>query len=502
MANSHLLRIKACQIFLLDVEYLQTAFAFLLSITTFICWEKQHKYRYWYMRALETLNRFLVGILLFLVCIQASLLFVMKNMKDQAQVRLVENETTVEMECGKESFSEENYWDPLAHDYNFVKTCQDMDCEKSSLYWQDNTSQKNLHVVSVKSAPTMKWNEQDAGGTIKVRVTASKKPQVLALVSQTMHEWKLIVDKDANLEKIIVATPTIVWLDGVPEKTKIEYLPKDKMCSYPYAWEEVHNPDNQFRILIGALKKITGVFPSSFQGGTIGKEFVLPKSEELLRRSIASIEGTKAPSFASKVSWVRNDDRVVAQKVEETIGAEKTLVELPEKTEAVALASQGTLFISSNYYLQAWNSDSGKFETVHAPLTMSAVEDVTAIAPDKSNPYGVFVFNERHGGELYYYDHKKTDWTLVKSGIPAQLRALYYDSEEQKIYGLVGRGQNFTDIYMLSRDGAQFEKKPLVAKIPFDPIRWRWELAKPDGSLTLLMHTPLEPQGEPVRIAY
>ena len=194
-----------------------------------------------------------------MVGIQASLLFVMKNMKDQAQMRLVENKTELDIECGKDTFSEENYWNPLALEANMVKPCEDEPCSKSSIYWRDQNHEKRLHVISAKTAPPILWNNRnDSGGTIKVKVPASEKPQILALVSQNMHEWRLLIDKKANLEKIIVATPTVVWLDGVPEGTKIEYLPKDKMCSYPHAWEEIQNPDNQFRTLVGALKRISG----------------------------------------------------------------------------------------------------------------------------------------------------------------------------------------------------------------------------------------------------
>lgn len=458
------------------------------------------------MRTLEALNRILVGVLLFLVFIQAGLLLAMKNMKDQAQVRLVDNETKADLECGRDSFLEENYWNPLEKNVNFVKKCETAECEKASLYWQDNGDKTYLHVVSVKTAPPMRWDQQDAGGVIKVRVSASEKPQVLALVSQSMHEWRLIVDKQAHLEKVVVATPTVVWLEGVPEGVKIEYLPKQKMCSYPYTWEEIYNPDNEFRTLLGALKKVTGLETSSFQGAILGREFVLPKGEELLRRQIASIDGSdkkgedKSAHVQSPVSWERQADRVVAKSI---VLPDDTEIELPEKTAAVVGENENKLFVINHYRLQTWNDDTKKFVNVEAPLYLPSIEDLTAMALDPSNPSGgVFLFNERRGGELYYYDKGQDQWTLLTSGISGMIRTLYYAEKEQKLYGLVERARAFSELYVFARTGELQEKKPLTAKIPVDSIRWRWQMAKDEGRLTLWMHTPLVPAGHEFQIPY
>lgn len=428
------------------------------------------------MRALEAFNKVLVGILLFLVCIQASLLFVMKNMQDQAKVRLVENQTPLDIKCGDAPFSEENYWDPLARNYNTLKTCDGWDCDKSALTWRasEDSNPKNLHVISVKNAPPMRWNEQDAGGVVRVRVPASTKPQVLALSSQSMHEWRLTVDKKANLEKIIVATPTIVWIDGVPEKTKIEYLPKEKMCSYPYSWEEAHNPDNEFRLFVGALKKITGILPSSFQGALVGKDFVVPKPEELARREIASVvpESEVVSPAKSNVLWVRKEDRVVPQQaVVDEVQHEVAVV--PDKTQAVAGA-----FIVRKYRLHVWNANKKAYELVPVPRTLNPIDDITAIAADKNVAGRVFIFNEGNGGEIYSFEQSKNQWSLLKSGVPWAVRSLHYSPEEKKLYGLASRGRNFTHVLVFAEADKTIAKKPLLASIPFDPVRWSWEVVR------------------------
>jgi hypothetical protein len=415
-----LLREKACQKILPLVDSLQIKFALRVGIKTFSCSVFLHKYRKAFMRAIEALNKVIVGILLFLVCVQTGLLFAMKNMQDQAKVRLVENETKADLQCGGSSaFADSNYWNPLERDYNLLKACDGWACEKSALTWQGTQDEKSLHVVSVKSAPPMRWEQNDAGGVVQVRVHASEKPQVLALSSQSMHSWRLIVDENAKLEKIIVATPTIVWMEGVPEATKIEYLPKEKMCSYPYSWEEVHNPDNEFRLLMGALKKITGIMPVSFQGAIIGRDFVLPKDDDLSRREIASLvpERQLASAIVSPVIWERADDRVMAKAV----FMDSKSIELPKGTDLVA----GD-FVLRKHRLYMWSRENQKYELVKIPLTLPPIEEIAAITHSEIEPHIAYVFNEAHGGEIYSFNRIENTWKLLKANVPSAVSLLMW----------------------------------------------------------------------------
>lgn len=441
------------------------------------------------MRALEAFNKALVGILLFLVGLQASLLFVMKNMRDEAKVKLVENQTTTDLKCGDSPFAPQNYWDPLARLHNGRTPCNGWSCEKSGLTWQEGNNAKNLHIVSVKMAPPMRWKEQDVGGVVRVRVPASDKPQILALSSESMHEWRLVVDKNAKLEKVIVATPTIVWIDGVPEKAKTEYLPKEKMCSYPYSWEEAHNPDNEFRLFVGALKKITGVLPTSFQGAVVGRDFVIPKSGDFVRREIASIGEEKSVlDIKNNVLWERQGDRVAARQAV----IDQTSIILPDKTDAVS-----GIFVLRKSRLHVWNAERKKYEVVIVPMTLPALNSLTAIGlQDPNIPHRVFVFNDAEGGEIYSYDHENKKWLLVQSGIPAVLRALYYNLDNQKLYGLASRGQSFTDVFIFSPNEKTMDKKPIANAIAFDSLRWKWEFLKKAESFHIVLYTPLDPDGD------
>lgn len=300
-------------------------------------------FRYLAMRFLEALNRILVGMLLSLVILQAGLLFFMKSMEDQAQYRLVQNTSTVNAKCGEKSFSDENYWDLLQTNFISQSSCEGSDCLFSHMAWDRSQQSKDLQVISVQSAPPFRWGEMDQGGSIRVRVKESAKPQVIALVSRQRLEWSFQVDKNAKIEKVIVATPEVVWLQGLPPKTPIEYLPKEKMCSYPFTWEEAFNPDNDYRILSSVLKTITGLEVTSFQGAITGKEFRLPMFDKT--RGLASVsEKNSAPNTIVKtpgptatvdstnpVVWTRQDKNIMPQKVR--FGGEEIL--LPERTQQV-----------------------------------------------------------------------------------------------------------------------------------------------------------------------
>ena len=183
------------------------------------------------MRFLEALNRILVGMLICLVLLQAGLLFFMKNMEDQAQYRLVQNTSTVDSECGKNIFSPEMYWNLQSSHPISSSVCSNNECEFSHLLWNQPEQKQELHLIGVRSAPSFRWGEVNQGGAISVRVKSSAQPQIIALISRDRLEWNFQVDEGAVIDKVIVATPQVVWLQGLPPNTVIEYVPKEKMCS-------------------------------------------------------------------------------------------------------------------------------------------------------------------------------------------------------------------------------------------------------------------------------
>ncbi len=451
------------------------------------------------MRFLEAINRMLVGMLLCLVLLQAGLVFFMKNMEDQAQFRLVQNTSTVESECGKNIFSEEVYWDLLAQNNLSSSTCATSDCEFSHLLWQRAEQSSDLQLIAVQSAPPFRWGDMEQGGSIRVHVKASPKPQILALVSRNRLEWNFQVDEGAVIEKVIVATPQIVWLQGLPPKTAIEYLPKEKMCSYPYAWEEVFNPDNELRTVMNVLKKITGLQVTSFQGALVGKEFRIPlfdMEHGVVTRSLASTDEKPLPEKSATQSmlvWKREEQRILPEKLKLPTGE----ILFPEKTQAVTQLL-GETFILRDHQLWTWNTTTKTFEKVQTPKILPPLQYVTAVAPHESAK-ALYLYNDERGGEMFRYDLEKKEWRLLSSGYNFYIEALYFDETAGKLHAVASQGAYLTQLLTLDPLSAKISQKvPLKNKVAFDRRHWKWQLRKDKEHFWMRFFQPVAVQGADV----
>ncbi len=483
------------------------------------------------MRFLEALNRFLVGMLLSLVILQAGLLFFMKNMEDQAQYKLVQNTSKVDAKCGEETFSDENYWNLLQTNTLSQSTCEGSDCVFSHISWDRSSQPTDLQVISVQTAPPFRWGEMDQGGSIRVRVKESVKPQVIALVSRQRLEWSFQVDKNAKIEKVVVATPEVVWLQGLPPKTPIEYLPKEKMCSYPYTWEEAFNPDNEFRVLSSVLKKITGLEVSSFQGAITGKEFRLPMFDK--SRGLASVVENAAENIpkenvstvaienvganlketvalrasgnksnekqrvplappASPVIWARQEKSILPQKVR--FAGEEIL--LPERTQQVFIV-ENQVFILKGYLLWRWNPNKKEFAKMYLPSSMHQAQYIKAAAWSASQK-ALYIYNDERGGEMYQWNLAKNQWTELSTGYAYNLEALYYDEQEQSLRAVASRGPHLTQFLKMDQKAKVKEVLPLKEKIAFDKKNWKWELQKNKNVYSMRFYQAVSPQGQDV----
>lgn len=447
------------------------------------------------MRFLEALNRMLVGMLLSLVLLQAGLLFFMKNMEDQAQFRLVQNTTKTDLTCGENLFSESMYWNLLDMNTTSYSSCEESDCAFSHMSWKRDEQDKELHVISVQAAPAFRWGEMDQGGSVRVNIKKGAKPQVISLISQERLEWAFKVEKGAIIEKVVVATPNTVWLKDLPVGVQIEYLPKEKMCSYPFTWEEAFNQDNEFRILSSSLEKITGLKIDSFQGARVGKEFRIPMFEQ--SRRLASVESSKedvAPIAPDRdIVWDRQDGYVVARKV---VMSDKTEVSLPEKTQQV-LKTKDQIFIVKDFLLWRWSPQNAKFEPLREPLSMPQVREVRSIAWD-SGTQNLYVYNDDRGGELYKVTAENDQWTLLSSGYNYNIQSLFFDEQEKSLVAVASRGIYFTKLLKMDLQGKIQNALDLKSKVSFDQKRWKWLLAKKDSAYWVEFHQSLYPQGHSV----
>ncbi|MBY0386152.1 hypothetical protein K2X05_13415 [bacterium] len=454
------------------------------------------------MRFLEALNRILVGMLLSLVLLQAGLLFFMKNMEDQAQYRLVKNTSSVDVKCGENVFSEEQYWS-LSEQATSQSFCEGSDCLYSHISWPRSEQEKDLQVIAVQSAPPFRWGQMEEGGVVRVRVKATEKPQVLALVSRQRLEWSFQVDKGAKIEKVIVATPQVVWLQGLPPQTVIEYLPKEKMCSYPYAWEEAFNPDNEFRILSSVLKKITSLDVTTFQGAVMGKEFRLPMFDKV--RGLASLESSVAkPAEAAIIAtpslptltWARHEANVVPKKM---IFDSQEII-FPAKTQQVQ-AIENQLFILRNYLLWRWDADKKDFVRMHLPQTLPYAQYMKTMTVSASQKV-LFVYNDERGGEMYRYDVVSKQWSLLNAGYAYNVEALYFDEQAQSLRAVTSRGPHLTQFLKMDAKAKVQEALPLKTKISFDKKHWKWQLEKQKDLYLMRLHQAVQPQGQIVALEF
>lgn len=452
------------------------------------------------MRFLEALNRILVGMLLCLVVLQAGLLFFMKNMEDQAQYRLVQNTSNVKVKCGENSFSDDKYWSLLEDDVLSQSTCTQSDCLFSHISWNRHSQDKDLQIIAVQSAPPFRWGQMDEGGLIRVRIKATEKPQILALVSRDRLEWSFQVDKNAKIEKVIVATPQTVWLQGLPPKTVIEYLPKEKMCSYPYAWEEAFNPDNEYRILSSVLKQITGLEVTSFQGAMTGREFRVPMYDQL--RSLASV--STAPAIRSLASQtVGRDHQVVWRRQERTVIPQKVIlgtgeVPLPEKTQHVYVIDQ-QIFILKSDLLWKYDFEKKDFAKLIPPLSLPYVQYIKTVAISEAQKK-LFIYNDERGGEMYSYDIASGEWKSLMTGYAYNVEALYFDEQEQSLRALASRGPHLTQFLKMDPHAKVQEVLPLKNKISFDKKHWKWQLQKNKDVYSVRFYQAVQPLGHDIAL--
>lgn len=488
LAIKNVMRFEARQNFLLYVDCLQTIFAFILRIQT-----KVHKvlgdpFRYTLMGFLESLNRILVGMLLLLVLLQAGLLFFMRSMEDQAQYKLVQNKTTAPISCDSDPFDSNNYWDILDGSVQSAAECESAECASSFVAWKRENQKKEVHVISVNSAPAFRWGEMDQGGQIKVRVKRSDKPQIITLISRKRLEWNFHVEAGAKIDKVVVATPELVWLQGLPPETVIEYLPKDKMCSYTFTWQEAFNADNQFRVLIKSLQAVTGEAVTSFQGANVGKEFRVPLVPVV--RGPASIGVRPVVKGRSVASWSRKQGHVVAAHVE----LDGAKIPLPEKTVQVLKGPEKSVYIVENYHLKRWNKVTEQFEVLKSPMYLPEVGDVTGMALDERDN-ALFVYNDQRGGELYKFFPSMDKWVMLSRGYNYNFQGFYFDNAKNVLVGVASQGAYLSHLVYMDDKGQKLKVDDLKNKIAFDKTHWRWELGKNQETPSLLIHTAASPDG-------
>lgn len=125
-----------------------------------------------------------------------------------------------------------------------------------------------LHVISVY---------QGSGGVIDVTVRARPRPVVLALTSYEPIEWRVTLEPGATIDRVLVSDfpgGAASSVTGLPLGVTAEVI---EACGYGYGWEPLHNTGGgDLRSTISALRGLTGLAETTFQGCYEGSAFVVP----------------------------------------------------------------------------------------------------------------------------------------------------------------------------------------------------------------------------------
>jgi hypothetical protein len=435
------------------------------------------------------------------MCAQLGLLITLKSVYRKAEKRVQANTPEVDFQCGDFN-KEESYWKLPETQFSVLPGCMQENCPES-LWVNPKGQEKALHVVAVEKARPSYWKDGSIqyGHFVDVQVRETAKPLTLVLLSQGLMQWNLKFpekQEKPDIEEVIVIGPELVWLEGLDEKTKVTYFNEKQICSFPYAWEEIHNPQNQFRRLFLALKEYTGQEISSFQGRSVGRQFQLPYRNVLaadrglkpsLKRSLASLDGLG-------LQWKRVGERLVPTEYLYKKEGKSNRIEVPEKTQQAYYEwGQGTLFLIYNHQFGTWNEKDKKFTPVHLPMSLPAMNWPRAMTFNPLNSE-ILIYNDDRGGEILAYNVVTKKWRVFAEKVGYSLLALAFDTEEQKLLGARFSASQISAIIELNKSGQLINTTPLQKPIAFAKSRWHLQIYRKNAQSWLEVIHPAQPGGE------
>ena len=452
----------------------------------------------------DTWFRWCFNIFLFLVCLQLGMLMAYKGIIYSAEQRLQENEAEFAYSCG-DFDNPEAYWD-IPKDKILTQTCLDPFCPDS--YWENPAPQTEaLHVLSVKKpqAPSMKGGDKRPGFYVDVEVKSSPKPQTLALISKHFMQWNLKVSEGSQLQEVLILGSELVMIDGLPEDVKLTYFPKEKLCAFPTAWEELKNPDNQFRRLYLALGEYRDLEISSFQGQDVGRRLQVPftsplidkpKLVEPITRSISSTEVGKKDHFSLGIHWLRDKKSLKAGSFHFVKEGQRQKVAMPDKSShGIYSDHNDTIYIINNFQFGSWNWKDGTFKPIHAPLALPALYWPTAMTMDPETG-DIYIYNDDRGGEILAYNVKSQSWRMAPQKVGYSLVALFYNSEKKLIYGAHFSSKKISKLIKVSPQGKVIESQSFPKPFDFSKNQWRAQFVSDNKEFWLKLSHPVHPGGD------
>ncbi len=482
--------------------------------------------------------RFSLNFFIFLMFFQLGSLLVLRSSYNQAQNYVKDNQAEVNFQCGDFN-KDENYWDLSKNQPELLSSCIDLDCPQSLYKGQKVDNQDtDLHVLSVEKPWPYQWEGMNLkrGNFVDVKIAQNDKPLKLVLVSQSFMLWDLQLETGRStlkskarekideqpisldsltayidpeswnisyprpIEEVIIIAPDLVWIEGLDSSTKVTYFDQKQLCAYPTAWEEIHNPENQFRRLTLALQEYTGLHVSSFQGREIGRQFKVPfrnllaekrQEEEASGRALAS----QSPDELG-LQWERQGDQLQATSYRYKRDGQIHQLAVPDKTtQAFFEMANGTLFVIKNHQFGTWDDHQKKFQPLHLPLGMPAMYWPTAMTFNPLNSE-LLVYNDDRGGEVFAYNVVTNTWRVFAQRVGYSLMAIHFDTQRRKLVGARYFGKKIKELVMLNEQGRTLKSLPLQQPLDFSKSRWRAKLTAKGQDLWLKVHHPVQPDGD------
>lgn len=432
---------------------------------------------------------------IFLMCFQLGMLLFLKSLYYKAEQKLKNNEAQVAFQCG-DFDKEEAYWVIPSSKKEFSSLCGDSFCPDS--YWLNKQEQtEDLHVISiVRPQPTRNVDGKvQYGHYVDVKVKPSAKPQTLVLVSQSMMQWNLRPEKNAKIKEVLVIGSELVWVDGLPEETKMTYFSKEQICAYPYALNEIANPENQFRRLFMALKSYTKQEITSFQGKEVGQEIRIPLQSPLLKEVEAERTVASVTKLSLGIHWKREDKRLVAESFHFLKDGKRKKVEIPAaSTHGFYDEDSDQLFLINAFRFGRWDWKQKQFHPIHVSLKMPALYWPAAMAYD-ADSNEVYLYNDDRGGELYSYNIKNQKWNMTAHSLGYSFMALTFDKKKKALYGTRLQGDKLIELVEVGSQGEQ-KKVTLSKPLDFSKNLWRLQLVSDVEEMWLKVVHPAHPGGD------
>ena len=451
------------------------------------------------MSRLDQWFRWCFNFFIFLLCFQLGMLLFLRSLYYKAEQKLKDNEASVSFSCG-DFDKEESYWRIQPSLQPLHETCLDKECPESLWVGKTKNEQEELHVLSVvRPQPTRKENGKTVyGHFVDVEIKKTDKPITLVLINQSLMQWNIKADEEAQIKKVIVASPEIVWVDGLKEETPLVYFPREKLCAYPYAWEEFSNPENEYRRLAKALQQYTGLEIDSFQGRQVGQYFRLPVTTRMEQKESRQPSSVKVSPLSLGLQWQRREKFLIAKdfRFHNKNDQQVQKVNVPEKTQDAIFDEKGEkLYLIKGFRFGVWDWEQEEFKAILLPLKLPSMNWPTSMAYD-SVQRKIFVYNEDRGGEIYVYDIAAKQWTYQKKAVGYSLTALAYIEKENMIYGTRVQGNKVIEVLKIDQNGKVMGQVSLEKPFQYSKTLWRMQMVAEPNELWLKVVHPAHPGGD------